>query len=135
MAVELRESAEDYLESILILSRQQEFVRATDICSYFGYSRPTVSIVLKHFREWGFVEVDANNHITLTERGRAIAEDVYTKHELFTNVLLALGVPEEIAREDACKIEHDINPITFDLIREYYESHTDDLNTFAESHK
>ena len=124
MAEELRESAEDYLESILVLSGQKEFVRAADICHYFGYSRPTVSIVLKDFRSRGFIEVDANNHITLTEKGLQIAQSVYERHQLFVEILVSMGVPEEIAKLDACRLEHDVHPETYAVIKNYCESHS-----------
>ena len=100
----MRESAENYLESILIISKRQDTVRATDICNYFGYSRPTVSIVLKQFRERGLINVDINNHITLTEEGLAVANSVYERHTVVSQMLMSLGVSRETALEDACKI-------------------------------
>ena len=88
----MRESAENYLESILVISKRQDTVRATDICNYFGYSRPTVSIVLKQFRERGLINVDINNHITLTEEGLAVANSVYERHTVVSQMLMSLGV-------------------------------------------
>ena len=99
--MELRESAQNYLESIYVISKRQDVVRATDICAYFGYSRPTVSVALKHFREAGLIHVDANNHITLTEEGLAVATSMYERHTLLTKLLVTMGVPKEIAVEDA----------------------------------
>ena len=119
----MRESAENYLESILVISNRQDTVRATDICNYFGYSRPTVSIVLKQFRERGLINVDINNHITLTEEGLAVANSVYERHTVVSQMLMSLGVSRETALEDACKIEHDISPETFECIKKHFLRH------------
>ena len=119
----MRESAENYLESILIISKRQDTVRATDICNYFGYSRPTVSIVLKQFRERGLINVDINNHITLTEEGLAVANSVYERHTVVSQMLMSLGVSRETALEDACKLEHDLSDLSFERIKLYYHSH------------
>ena len=119
----MRESAENYLESILIISKRQDTVRATDICNYFGYSRPTVSIVLKQFRERGLINVDINNHITLTEEGLAVANSVYERHTVVSQMLMSLGVSRVTALEDACKIEHDISPETFECIKKHFLRH------------
>jgi len=124
--MELRESAQNYLESILVISKRQEVVRATDICAYFGYSRPTVSVALKHFRESGLIHVDANNHITLTEEGLDVATSMYERHTALTQMLMQIGVPKEIAVEDACKIEHDLSPETFECLKRYFEAHKAD---------
>ena len=121
--MELRESAQNYLESIYVISKRQDVVRATDICAYFGYSRPTVSVALKHFREAGLIHVDANNHITLTEEGLAVATSMYERHTLLTKLLITMGVPKEIAVEDACKIEHDLSPETFECMKNFLENH------------
>ena len=121
--MELRESAQNYLESIYVISKRQDVVRATDICAYFGYSRPTVSVALKHFREAGLIHVDANNHITLTEEGLAVATSMYERHTLLTKLLIAMGVPRDIAVEDACKIEHDLSPETFECMKRFLEEH------------
>ena len=121
--MELRESAQNYLESIYVISKRQDVVRATDICAYFGYSRPTVSVALKHFREAGLIHVDANNHITLTEEGLAVATSMYERHTLLTKLLVTMGVPKEIAVEDACKIEHDLSPETFECMKNFLGKH------------
>ena len=121
--MKILEAGENYLESIYILSRQQGEVRATDICAYLGYSRPTVSTVLKQFRADGYVLVDENNHITLTPRGLAIAEKIYDRHVTISRFLMILGVSESVAAEDACKIEHDLSDETFQRIKEYCSSH------------
>lgn len=116
----MKESGENYLEAIYVLSQRQQEVRATDICAYFGYSRPTVSVALKHFREQGYVEVDGNNHITLTEAGLAIAKKIYERHVVITRMLVHLGVSEDVAAADACKIEHDLSDETFRCMKEHF---------------
>ena len=117
----MKESGENYLESIYVLSQRQKEVRATDICAYFGYSRPTVSVALKHFKEQGYVEVDESNHITLTEAGLAIAEKIYERHVVITRMLVHLGVSEEVAAADACKIEHDLSDETFRCMKKHFQ--------------
>ena len=116
----MKESGENYLESIYVLSQRQKEVRATDICAYFGYSRPTVSVALKHFKEQGYVEVDESNHITLTAAGLAIAEKVYERHVVITRMLVHLGVSEEVAAAAACKIEHDLSDETFRCMKAHF---------------
>lgn len=115
------EAIENYLETIYILSQQQNEVHAIDICSYLSYSRPTVSIVLRQMRENGLVTVNEENHIFLTEEGLKIAEHMYERHELLTGMLISLGVSRETAMHDACKIEHDLSDETFDAIKRHME--------------
>lgn len=115
----ITEAVENYLETILILSKQQPDVHAIDICSYLGYSRPTVSIVLKKMKDDGLVLVDENNHITLTEEGRSVAEHVYDRHTVISEFFMLLGVGRDTAAEDACKIEHDISDETFECLRKH----------------
>ncbi len=116
----ITEAVENYLETILILSKQQPDVHAIDICSYLGYSRPTVSIVLKKMKDDGLVSVNSDNHITLTESGREVAEHIYDRHTVISEFFMLLGVKRDVAVEDACKIEHDISDETFELLREHY---------------
>lgn len=125
----MRESAENYLESILILSKRQDVVRATDICAYFQYSRPTVSIVLKQFRQQGLIDVDENNHITLTEAGLAVAQATYERHTVLSQMLMSLGVSAQTAAQDACKIEHDISEETFSCIKRHMKQYLDSNHT------
>lgn len=113
------EAVENYLETILILSKKQPDVHAIDICSYLGYSRPTVSIVLKKMKDNELVIVDADNHITLTEKGKKVAEHIYERHTILSEFFMLLGVKRDTAVEDACKIEHDISDETFQLLREH----------------
>ena len=112
------ESAEDYLETILVLRNRMGEVRSIDIATEMGFSKPSVSIAMKHFRENGYVTVDENGHIHLTESGLAVAERTYERHLVLTRLLTAIGVDEQTAREDACRIEHDISEQTFTCIKE-----------------
>jgi len=113
------EAVENYLEAILILSQLQNEVRATDICSYMGYSRPTVSIAVKGMKQSGFITVDEHNLIGLTAEGIAIAEGIYDRHTTLAQVLMLLGVDQETAYGDACKMEHDISDITFSRFKQF----------------
>lgn len=117
------EAIENYLETIYILSQQQNEVHAIDICSYLSYSRPTVSIVLRQMREHGLVTVNDDNHIFLTEEGLAIASHIYERHTVLSQLLMSLGVSKEVALHDACKIEHDLSDETFDAIKRYARAH------------
>ena len=117
------EAIENYLETIYILSQQQNEVHAIDICSYLSYSRPTVSIVLRQMREHGLVTVNEDNHIFLTEEGHRIASRIFERHEVLTQMLTQLGVSHETAVRDACKIEHDPSDETFEAIKRHMEEH------------
>ena len=122
-AMAVSEAIENYLETIYILSRQQNEVHAIDICTYLSYSRPTVSIVLRQMRENGLVTVNEDNHIHLTEEGLAIASRIYDRHKTITAFFTLLGVSPEAAAEDACKVEHDLSDETYGRIREFVASH------------
>ena len=113
------EATENYLETIYILSQQQNEVHAVDICAYLSYSRPTVSIVLRQMREHGLVTVNEDNHIFLTDEGHAIASRIFERHQVLTKALCALGVSRETALRDACKIEHDLSDETFTAIKRH----------------
>ena len=117
------EAIENYLETIYILSQQQNEVHAIDICSYLSYSRPTVSIVLRQMREHGLVTVNEDNHIFLTEEGHRIASRIFERHEVLTRMLMQLGVSHETALHDACKIEHDLSDETFEAIKRHMAQH------------
>ena len=118
------ESVADYLEAIMVLQAQKSRVRAVVIANYFGYSRPTVSQTLKAFRSKGYVEVGDDGFIRLTEQGRQIAQDTYDRHLLLTDVLMAIGVSEETAKIDACKLEHDISDETYQCLRAFFQKRT-----------
>ena len=113
------EATENYLEAILMISARQEEVHAADVCAELGFSRPTVSEMVKTMREKGLIEVDGNNHLWLTENGREIADRVYARHTVLMGLLTKLGVDRETALADACKMEHDISDTTFECIRRF----------------
>lgn len=118
-AVVLQESGEMYLETILILSSDNVFVRAIDVGEYMGFSKPSVSRAMSNLRQDGYVEIAANGAITLTVRGREIAEKIYERHTLLTELLVHLGVSEKTAMQDACKMEHDISDESFEAIKRH----------------
>lgn len=119
--MQIRESGEDYLEAILMLQKRNGQVRSIDICNELGFSKPTVSVAMKNFRENGYITMDEDYLITLTEKGRTIAESVYERHVVIAKFLSAIGVGEKTALEDACKIEHDLSDETFRCMKEHYE--------------
>lgn len=113
------ESIEDYLETILFLQKKLGQVRSIDIANEMNFSKASVSIAMKNLREKEYITVDDSGHITLTESGYKQAEDVLEKHTLLSNWLISLGVDAEIAREDACRMEHDISPESFQAIKTF----------------
>lgn len=117
----VRESTENYLETIYILLRERGATRSIDVCNALGYSKPTISVVMKQFREKGYIEMDGGGYITLTEAGEEIARQTYERHLALTELLQSLGVSRETAKADACKIEHDISQETFDCVKAYLE--------------
>lgn len=118
--MQIRESAEDYLETILILKSENGNVRSIDIAHHLGFSRPSVSIAMKNLRENGYINVSDDALITLTPQGLAVAERIYERHQILTDCLLRLGVSPENARADACRIEHDLSEDSFAKIKAYY---------------
>lgn len=116
----LLKSGEDYLEAILMLLKTQSDVHAIDIATHLGFSKPSVSIALKKLSEDGYIIVDGNNHIHLTESGCKIAEKIYERHVLLTEAFKKLGVSPDVAEEDACKIEHDLSDETFEAIKKHF---------------
>lgn len=119
--MKIQESAENYLETILILNKQNGFVRSIDIAHELNFSKASVSVAMKSLRESGYVAVDADGGITLTDSGLEIANMMYERHELIAEVLISLGVSKETAYDDSCKIEHVISTETFEKIKEYIE--------------
>ena len=122
--MQYNESAENYLETILMLSKKLPVVRAVDIANELGYKKSSVSIAMKHLREKEHITVSDAGFITLTESGRAIADMILERHEILTSVLTTLGVPEDIASEDACRIEHVISPESFEALKEHFIKHS-----------
>ncbi|MBR7142836.1 MAG: metal-dependent transcriptional regulator [Clostridia bacterium] len=119
--MQLQESGQMYLETILILSQRSTSVHAVDISDHMGYSKPSVSRAVGLLRKGGYVTVEEDGRIFLTEDGRAEAQRIYDRHRLITQLLVTLGVDEQIASEDACRMEHDISDATFEAIRTYLE--------------
>ncbi len=119
--VHIYESAENYLESILVLRSRIGLVRSIDVAGELNVSKPSVSIAMKKLRESGYIEVDGEGHITLLPEGEAIAQRIYERHQLLTNFFIRLGVSEETAAADACKIEHDLSDETFEKIKSLAE--------------
>ena len=113
----IRESTENYLETIYILSQRMKDVRSIDVCNELGYSKPTISVAMKQFREQKLIEMDGNGYITLTPAGLEIAVQTYERHEVLSKMLMLLGVQQETALADACKIEHIISQETFECIK------------------
>ncbi len=115
----LLESGEMYLETILILSQRMPVVRAIDVCDELGYSKPSVSRAVHILEDNGYIVIDPNGSITLTDSGRKIAERIYDRHRTLTSILVNLGVDEKIAAEDACKMEHYLSEETYLAFKEH----------------
>jgi DtxR family Mn-dependent transcriptional regulator len=123
--MKIQESAENYLETILVLHKRIGNVRSVDIANEMGFTKPSISYAMKKFRQNGYINVDKDGYITLTSRGYAIAEKTYKRHLLLTQFLMALGVSEETAKEDACKIEHYLSEESFKRVSEHYNKISD----------
>ncbi len=117
--MQIRESAEDYLETVLMLQQRLGYARSIDVAAELGFSKPSVSVAMKKFRENGLVEFDDKGCISLTDAGRMIAERTLEKHNLLAGYLIGIGVSEKTAREDACRIEHALSTETFEKIKEF----------------
>ena len=115
----LQESGEMYLEAIYVLSKKQTLVRSIDVSEYLGYSKPSVSRAVGLLKSGEYITVDSDGGLNLTESGREIAEKIYERHTLLTRLLIRVGVSEEVAAADACKLEHAISDESFQAIKEY----------------
>lgn len=115
----LRESSEDYLERILMLELANGKVKSIDIANDMDFSKPSVSIAIKKLKESNYISIDENGYIHLTVEGRKIASSVYERHLVLTEALMLLGVKEEIAKIDACKIEHDLSKESYECIKSH----------------
>lgn len=115
----LKESGEMYLESIYVLSKKLKKVRSIDVVEYRGFSKPSVSRAVGLLKNGGFVKMDDEGYLTLTEEGKEIAEKIYERHTVITECLIKLGVDKTTATEDACKIEHDISDVTFKALKKF----------------
>jgi len=120
--VKILESAENYLETILMLHNEKGQVRAIDIVNHLGYSKPSVSIAMKNLEADGYISRDSTGHISLTDTGLAIAESVYERHDLLCQLFSYIGVSEDVAKEDACKVEHHISQETFECLKKHLAS-------------
>ena len=121
--MKIKESAENYLETILILSKKIGAVRSIDVANEMNFTKASISVAMKRLREDECISMDADGIITLTDKGKEIASMVYERHQLIAKILITLGVSEETAYEDSCKIEHDLSQESFEKIKEYYEKH------------
>ena len=121
--MQIKESAENYLEAILMIKKEKGNVRSIDVANHLNFTKPSVSVAMKSFREEGYVTMDNDGSINLTQKGMEIAEKVYERHEVIAKALMALGIDEEVAYEDSCKIEHDISQQTFDKIKKHLKKH------------
>ena len=117
--MKIQQSSEDYLEAMLMLKERRGYVRSVDVATQLGVTKPSVSYATKRLRENGYITMDTDGLIGLTDAGMEIASRIYERHKLLTQILIDLGVSEEAAREDACKIEHDLSIETFDAIRKH----------------
>lgn len=121
--MKILKSSEDYLEAMLIMKEQHGYIRSIDIAMELGVTKPSVSYATKRLRENGYITMDKDGFITLTDKGMDIATHIYERHKTLTAVLIHLGVSPETAREDACKIEHDLSDETFNALKQYYEKY------------
>jgi Mn-dependent DtxR family transcriptional regulator len=112
----IHQSAEDYLEAMLMLKEERGYIRSIDVAARLGVTKPSVSYATKRLRENGYIAMDTSGMITLLEPGLEIAERIYERHKLLTALLIRLGVSPEIAREDACKVEHDLSEESYQAI-------------------
>lgn len=122
--MKIQESAENYLESILMLKAKLGYVRSIDIANQLGFSKPSVSVAMKSLRENGYVTTDKEGNLSLTEKGLEIADKIYERHQIIAELLMALGVDEDTAYEDSCKIEHDLSDVTFEKLKEHYKKYS-----------
>ena len=118
----IKESAENYLETILVLKNKKGNVRSIDVAHELMVSKPSVSVAMKNFREEGYITVDTDGNLSLTEKGLMIAERVYERHQIITEALMSIGVDEITAKEDACKVEHDISEKTFEKLKAFIKN-------------
>lgn len=118
----IQKSAEDYLEAMLILKERNGYIRSIDIAAELGVKKPSVTYITKRLRENGYITMDENSLITLTPSGMAIADSIYTRHKTLTRFFMDIGVDEKTAREDACKIEHDLSEETFKALCRHAET-------------
>lgn len=118
----IKESAENYLEAILIIKKRKGNVRSIDIANELSFTKASVSVAMKAFKEEGYISIDENGNISLMGKGLEIAEKMYERHKVIAHALMALGVSEEVAYEDSCKLEHHMSNETFEKIKDFFEN-------------
>jgi Mn-dependent DtxR family transcriptional regulator len=118
----LYESSEDYLETILMIKEEKGYVKSIDIAEHLHFSKPSVSIAMKKLSENGYITIGKNGHIELTEEGYNVAAKTYDRHKILTKVFVLLGIDKETAAKDACKVEHDLSEETFQAIKRYIDN-------------
>ena len=123
------ESSEDYLEAMLMMKEQHGYIRSIDIAAELGVTKPSVSYATKRLRENGYITMDKEGLIKLTDKGMEVANRIYERHKTLTHYFISLGVDEETAREDACKNEHDISNETFDALYHHFRRHLSENET------
>lgn len=123
--MKILESAENYLEAILILKNEKGYVRAIDVVNYLGFSKPSVSVAMKQLETNGYIRRNGDGHISLTEEGMEIAAAIYERHTLLSEMFMSIGVCEETARIDACKVEHHISQETFEQLKKHFQKQKD----------
>ena len=123
--MKIKESAENYLEAILMIKKEKGYVRSIDVANELGFSKPSVSVAMKHLREENCITIDEDGRISLTDKGLKIAEGVFERHEVIAKALMLLGVSKDTAYEDSCKIEHDISSESFEKLKEFLLKNAD----------
>ena len=119
--MKIKESAENYLEAILMINKQKGYVRSIDIAHELNVSKPSVSVAMKALKDDEYITIDDKGNISLTKKGLSVAKSVYERHEVIASLLISLGVSEEVAYEDSCKIEHVISNETFTKLKQYFK--------------
>lgn len=126
VALKLHASGEDYLEAVLILQKQKDMVRSVDLARHMGYSKPSISHAVTVLRNGGYLTMDTDGYLHLTDTGREIAETIFERHQFFTNQLMDAGIDPAIAEEEACRIEHAISDETFRKLKRYLLKNTEE---------
>ena len=117
----IHKSAEDYLEMVLRLTEEKGYARSVDVATGLGVSKPSVSVAMKQLREGGYIVMDKDNYLSLTDSGLEIAQRIYERHKVLTQMLVMIGVDPQTAQDDACKVEHDLSVQTFNALRTQFE--------------
>lgn len=132
-AVSVRRAAEDYLETMLMLREERGYIRSIDVAEHLGVTKPSVSYATKQLKQSGYITMNRDGLISLTESGLEIAERIYTRHKMLTEFFMRIGVDEKTAREDACKVEHDVSEQTFAAICAHVRARTESQEAEADS--